>query len=547
MRSEIIIECTKGELKGKQYVYTENFPRLYVGRNSDCGIVVPEKTVSRYHCVFEIQPPKLRLQDFGSLNGTFLNGQLIGQRERNQSAEEAHGEDYEVFDLTDGSVLALGKTCEFVIQIRTYEKCSRCGKEFLVENAVSGSSSTVFQDDEANPLCEECYKKFQQEKIEAERKRKEEEQRLEREQNRKAKKTCKICKKSFVPVSEDNNLCPDCLAERGKIIDGALGALRMQIPVKKVEERKPHNPSFLKGYDNLGQLGKGAMGEVSRVERLSDGKQFALKTMQSTMAVSKKGEMLFLREANICRYLRHENVVQGYDVGSVNGVFYILMDLCEGGDVLSLMAKNGGRLSVELATYIMLQCLTGLDYVHNMDLNVHVDDSDGGYDLQCKGVVHRDFKPANILLSDKSEHPIAKIADFGLAKATETAGLSDISRTGADPSGTGGYMSRVQAINCKYAKGDVDVWSAAASYYHMLTGFLPKDFPRNRHPLSVIVSDNARPILERNSRLPLSLAKVVDHALIEKPQIGFQTAGEFRNALVEALPSSVKNYCEALL
>ncbi len=88
MAGKITFEVIRGALAGQTFEYGEK-TRIFVGRQEDCGIVVPENTVSRYHCVLEITPPDVKLQDFGSLNGTFLNGEKIGQREREQSWEDA--------------------------------------------------------------------------------------------------------------------------------------------------------------------------------------------------------------------------------------------------------------------------------------------------------------------------------------------------------------------------------------------------------------------------------------------------------------------------
>ena len=72
MKEKITIEIIKGEGAGQKFEY-EDAERIFVGRQADCGIVLPEKTVSRYHCLLDINPPTVKLQDFGSLNGTFLN------------------------------------------------------------------------------------------------------------------------------------------------------------------------------------------------------------------------------------------------------------------------------------------------------------------------------------------------------------------------------------------------------------------------------------------------------------------------------------------
>ena len=91
--------------------------------------MIPERTVSRYHCLLEISPPRVRLQDFGSLNGTFLSGRKIGQRDRDISWEEAKDLPHEVFELKDGDVLGLGSQCEITCRIQRGEVCALCGKD----------------------------------------------------------------------------------------------------------------------------------------------------------------------------------------------------------------------------------------------------------------------------------------------------------------------------------------------------------------------------------------------------------------------------------
>jgi hypothetical protein len=106
MHGKIILEVTDGTDAGQKYEYTGT-NRVFIGRQDDCGIVLYEKTVSRYHCILTINPPTVRLQDFGSLNGTFINGKKIGQRDRDKSPEEAKYEKYQEFDLHDGDLIRL--------------------------------------------------------------------------------------------------------------------------------------------------------------------------------------------------------------------------------------------------------------------------------------------------------------------------------------------------------------------------------------------------------------------------------------------------------
>ena len=123
-----------------------------------------------------------------------------------------------------------------------------------------------------------------------------------------------------------------------------------------------------------------------------------------------------------------------------------------------------------------------------------------------------------------------KVGDFGLAKAFDTAGLSGQTRTGSI-AGTLSFMPRQQIVNFKYAKPEVDVWAMAASLYFMLTGTGPRDFPKGEDPCDVILRTSAIPIRQRNAKIPIKLAQVIDAALIDKPQINIKTAAELRRAL----------------
>ena len=218
-----------------------------------------------------------------------------------------------------------------------------------------------------------------------------------------------------------------CLKDQGKILDDIL---RVMIQGALAQQGEKLEASPVDGYDKVGLLGKGGMGEVWKVRERKTGKILALKTMLPEIAADRKAKDMFLREAGICEFLKHKNVVRTYQTGCADGVFFILMDLCGGGSVEDLMRRNGGKLSLNLATYIILQALDGLDYVHKVDLTTEIKKKGlfgGKQTVSAKGVVHHDFKPGNIFLSDHSDHPVAMVADFGMAKAFQTAGLTDMS------------------------------------------------------------------------------------------------------------------------
>ena len=113
MAGKVTLEIRTGARKGERFVY-EGTERVVIGRQDDCGIVMPEKTVSRYHCQLDIDPPEVRLRDFGSLNGTFINGERIGGRGKDKTIEEAREDQQEDFPLKDGDTIRLGMSCEIL-------------------------------------------------------------------------------------------------------------------------------------------------------------------------------------------------------------------------------------------------------------------------------------------------------------------------------------------------------------------------------------------------------------------------------------------------
>jgi serine/threonine protein kinase len=243
---------------------------------------------------------------------------------------------------------------------------------------------------------------------------------------------------------------------------------------------------------------------------------------------------MFQREVENTRALRHPNVVEMRDAGCSEGTFFFTLEFCNGGDFDGLMKERGGTLPVDEAVPLMLGALDGLEYAHRAPIpNVRM--KDGSY-KPGKGLVHRDLKPPNFLLSSIGGRLVAKVSDFGLSKAFDTAGLSGQTRSGAIM-GTPVFMPKEQVRRFKYAKPDVDVWAAAATLYYLLTGRFVRNFRNDpKHDIWQQILDlDAVPIRQRNPRIPPRLAEVIDAALKEKPRIGFQTAAEFKKALQGAL------------
>lgn len=274
------------------------------------------------------------------------------------------------------------------------------------------------------------------------------------------------------------------------------------------------------------------MAEVYLAQHKETKDQVALKVMLSQVAADEIAVKRFRRETEMTKALHHPNVVQFYAQGCSEGTFFFTMEYCEGGSVDLLMAKHGGKLPVDEAVKIMFQLLDGLEYVHNVEVpDVELKK---GSTKPARGLVHRDIKPGNFLLSGSGNQRIAKLSDCGLTKAFDTAGLSGLTMTGK-VLGTPSFVPRQQVVDFKYAKPEVDIWAMAASLYNMLTGKFPRDFHRSKDPWRIILRTCAVPIRKRDSSIPERLAKVIDDALIDKPEIPFKTVAKFKQALEGAL------------
>jgi hypothetical protein len=654
MPSKVLLKITRGELAGKEFIY-DSKEQLIIGRQEDCSIVLPDKSVSRYHCMMEITPPDVTVRDFGSLNGTFLNGIKIGQRERSISAEDAQKDYHEEFELHDGDTLGLSKHCEITVHTVLVKRCAECAEELPeaaaeADGTVPDDAPRIFYNKKGEAICEDCrlkheaeqraaelaalerkrreeekaeaerierarleQERLEKEQAEAEKKRKEaeavaeklarklkeasdraakedaerkrkeaeakaaelkkaeeekqrrlEQQRKAEEERRKqeaeeekrreaelkkleeivrqqagAQKKCAGCGTVFTPKAYDQNLCLKCIEDRNKILEvilmQALGDALGQPP------QKGAGSAVIKGFRKVKRLGVGGMGEVWLVREEKTGKDYALKTMLPEVAADKMAKDTFLREAKLGEALDHKNIIKVYKTGCESGVFFILMELCMGGSADKYMEECGGRLPLDVATYIILQVLDGLEYAHHADVSIKC----GWRTKDAKGVVHRDFKPGNIFLADANRFPVAKVADFGLAKAFETAGLSKHTRTDT-AAGTPAFQPRQQIENFKYSKPDVDVWAAAASYYNMLTGNIPKDI-HGKDIWMAMYTGTPVPIRQRNPQIPEKLAAVIDTALVEIPEIRIKSAGEFKRRIVEALPDEIRKVVRGVI
>jgi serine/threonine protein kinase len=226
-------------------------------------------------------------------------------------------------------------------------------------------------------------------------------------------------------------------------------------------------------------------------------------------------EML-IDEAKLCAGLQHANVVQIFDLGRLEGCYYIAMEYVNGLDLLHLLIrlfKNKRRLPQELACFILSEALKGLDYAH------HAVGADG----QPLRIVHRDFNPANILLSFHGE---VKVADFGIAKAT----ARNTHTVAGGLKGKMGYLSPEQVVG-KEIDHRSDVFTAGITFWEALT--CRRMFSEGSElDILIHIRDAKIPDLRRYlPEAPDDLCAIINRSLQRRPEDRFHSASEFREAI----------------
>ncbi|HXG34190.1 MAG TPA: serine/threonine-protein kinase [Bryobacteraceae bacterium] len=268
-------------------------------------------------------------------------------------------------------------------------------------------------------------------------------------------------------------------------------------------------------YRVMAELGRGAMGVVYRALDPAIGRTVAIKTIRladfaDAAELARLRERL-LREARAAGVLSHPNIVTVYDVGEEQGVAWIAMEFA-GGPTLEELLSRQEPLEPEAVLRILRQTAAALDYAHG------------------KGIVHRDVKPANIVIQ---EDGTVKITDFGIAR---DAASRDLTHAGTVV-GTPSYMSPEQ-VEGRSADGRSDQFSLAVIAYEMLTG--EKPFAREPLPalLYQIAHEEPAPPQHINPTLGRQVEAVLRKALAKRPEDRYETCTAFVRALEGACGAS---------
>ncbi len=452
--------------KGRKRIFSyEDHDTFMVGRMDDCHLCIEDDGyLSRHHFILEVNPPYARLQDLGSLNGTYINNKKVGGRSVTETPEEALSRyKFPWVDLKNGDVITTGDTI-FNVMIQKPDafvgpvRCQKCGRD--VSNEVGAMRGGTY-------VCEACQKSVEARPFEL--------------------------LQQFLDESRTGRA-----AQR----KNATSTLKLGF--------FQESPTKFSDWDIVKVLGTGGFGASYLLQNRSTKKPAVLKLMLPKIASTDAIKDRFLGDTAKIRKLNHPNLVELYEFGYRNGIFYFLMEYCNIGNLESL--RRGGVVKPGDLMLSMLQALEPLTLAHS------------------NGYVHRNLKPQNILLNTSENKLFVKIADFGMSRSFILNGLSGMTLTG-ETVGSYTYMPREQVVDFKYSRPETDIWAIGATMYNLLTGEFPRNFLHSRDPLDVVLHGDIIPILSRDSSIPKDLAEIIDRAVRNDPAGRYQHAGEMLSAL----------------
>ena len=271
-------------------------------------------------------------------------------------------------------------------------------------------------------------------------------------------------------------------------------------------------------YEIIEKVGNGGMATVYKATDLVLKRYVAVKILRDEFTTDEEFIKRFETEAQSAAKLVHPNIVSIFDVGVDNGIYYIVMELIQGKTLKEIILEERGPLPWKWSVNVAIQIASALEMAHK------------------NNIIHRDIKPHNIIIT---EDGIAKVTDFGIAKAVSNSTITAFGKT----IGSVHYFSPEHARG-GYTDAKSDLYSLGVVLYEMVTGRVPFDADT---PVSVALKhmqEEPVPPIEENHNLPEALNKIILKALKKDPMLRYQTSTEFLQDLRKALKNPSGDFVE---
>ena len=297
-------------------------------------------------------------------------------------------------------------------------------------------------------------------------------------------------------------------------LNPSLGARLAAVPAPAQDEDLPVGSTFA-GHRIDAVAGRGGMGVVYRATDITLDRPVALKLLSPGVARDRVFRARFERECRLAASLDHPNVVQIFHAGTERGALYLTMRYVEGSDLRAMLAEEG-RLEPARAVGIIAQVAEALSAAHE------------------HGLVHRDVKPANVLIATREGREHAFLTDFGITM--DRAHGTDLTNTGFAV-GTADYMSPEQARGA-VVDARADVYALGCVLYRALTGEVVYDKDSDVEKMWAHIHEPPPALLDVCPELPASLGDALERALAKLPADRQQSAGELAHEALVAVSSA---------